>query len=104
MGYRVGHDCAASLSLSPVSLVCLAGRELATPVSKARIWVVDAGRELATPVSKARIWVVDGCRVPTPGPSVTLPPNTPLRICNQAPAPFLRLSSVITDPLPGPLR
>ena len=86
MGYRVGHDFEASLSLSPVSLVCL------------------AGRELATPASKARIWVVDGCRVPTPGPSVTLPPNTPLRICSQAPAPFLRLSSVITDPLPEPLR
>lgn len=34
----------------------------------------------------------------------TLRPNTPLTIWNQAPAPLLTLRSVITEPLPRPLR
>lgn len=73
--------------VSPASRACLAGRGACYPSFQGQ----DSGC---------------GFRVLTPGlsPAVTLPPNTSLRIWNQAAAPFLPVCSVITDPLPGPLR
>lgn len=77
--------------VSPAPLAGLAGRGLTDLLPRP-----GSGLQMQDPDSRPSLSVTE--RLPA------LRPNTPLTIWNQAPAPLLALRSVITEPLPRPLR
>ena len=77
--------------ISPAPLADLAGRGLTNLLPRPGF-----GLRMQDPDSRPSLSVTEWLP--------TLRPNTPLTIWNQAPAPLLTLRSVITGPLPRPLR